>query len=74
VHGLQLLAVERRRGEHRRRDGQAVRREIFQQTERKRKRGDRPRRGGAQRLFNAVCFVANRVEGFRDHGTGAARS
>jgi len=69
-----LMMIERRRREHGRRNGQSVGREIFEEPERQRQRGDGACRSGAQAFVDIRGFSADRLEGFGDHRARAVRT
>ena len=73
VQNLPLALIERGCGEDRRRDRKAVGSEIFEQSERERKRGDRSSRGRPQVFVNARRFASDGLERLGDHRTVAAR-
>jgi hypothetical protein len=69
-HRLPLSAVERGRGKHRRRHGEAVGSEEFEEAQRQRQGGDGARGGGAQVLVDFRGIGADR---FKRLGDGRAR-
>jgi hypothetical protein len=59
---LPLGSIEGGSREDRRRNGQTVRGEIFEETQRQRKRRDGSGSGGAERLFNPPGLVPDRLQ------------